>query len=163
MLKKLMIAGMFLCAAIAPGFAKNLAVPAKNPAATLTIPDNWEMDEIEYGYSAASPDGAVNFYVEYASASRVDNLFAANDKWMKENSIKPKAKAEEKEIEIGGLPAKVFTYQATDEDGDTVIDFVVMPAGKDRMILLTLWGSQEDRDSNKADIVTIQKSIKAIN
>ena len=158
-----MIAAVVLCSTITFGFAKNLAVPAKDPIATLSIPDTWEMDEIDYGYSAASPDGAVNFYVEFASAARIDNLFAANDKWMKENSIKQKAKAEEKEIEIGGLPAKIFTYQATDEDGDTVIDFVVLPGGKGRMILLTLWGSQEERESNKADIVSIQKSIKAIN
>ena len=158
-----MIAAVVLCSTITFGFAKNLAVPAKDPIATLSIPDTWDMDEIDYGYSAASPDGAVNFYVEFASAARIDNLFAANDKWMKENSIKQKAKAEEKEIEIGGLPAKIFTYQATDEDGDTVIDFVVLPGGKGRMILLTLWGSQEERESNKADIVSIQKSIKAIN
>lgn len=163
MFKRLMVASALLCAAMAPGFAKNLAVPVKDPIATLSIPDSWKMADIDFGYSSESPDGDVSFYVEYASAERIDKLFALNDEWMKENSIKPKGKAAEKEIEIGGLPAKVFTYQATDENGDTLIDFVVLPGGKGRKILLTLWASEAEREANKADIVSIQKSVKAIN
>jgi hypothetical protein len=163
MFKRLMIAGAVLCAALVPGMAKNMAVPTNDPIATLTIPDTWDMEQIDYGYSAEAPDGTVKFYVEYASAARLDKMFATNDEWMEENSIKPKGKAVEKEMELGGLPAKIFTYQATDENGDTIVDFVVMPGGKGRTILLTLWGSQEEREANKADIIAIQSSIKAIN
>jgi len=163
MLKRLVIASVTLYAAIAPVFAENLAVPAKNPIATLTIPDSWKLANIDFGYRAESPDGDVYFFVEYASAARVDKLFATNDEWMKENKIKPKGKAEEKEIEIGGLPARVFTYEATDENGDTLIDFVVIPGSKGRTILLTLWGSEEERETNQTDIMAIQKSLKAIN
>lgn len=163
MLKAIFAAGMIFCASIAPGFAGNLAVPAKDPIATLSIPDSWEMEEIEWGYSATSPDKGVAFYVESATAARMDNLFATNDEWLKENNIQPKGKPSEHEVNIGGLPAKVLSYQATDEDGDTIIDFVIIPEAKGRVILLTLWGSEEDRETNKVDLEAIKQSIKAIN
>jgi hypothetical protein len=56
MLKAIFAVGMIFCASIAPGFAGNLAFPAKDPIATLSIPDSWAMEEIEWGYSATSPD-----------------------------------------------------------------------------------------------------------
>ena len=163
MLKGLLTAGIILCASIAPGVAENIAVPSKDPIATLTVPDKWETQEIEWGYSATSPDGGLAFYVESAPASRVENLFATNDEWLKENNIKPKGEHSEAEVNIAGLPAKVFSYPATDDDGDTVIDFVVIQEGKGRVILLTLWGSQEDREANQDDLDAIKKSIKPIN
>ena len=163
MFKKIIMAGLFVCAAIVPGLAKNLAVPPKDPVATLTIPDSWKPSEIEFGYGAKSPDGDVFFSVEYATAARIDKLFATTDAWMKENKIKPKGKAKESEMDMGGLPAKIFTYEATDENGDTEIDLVVIPGGKGRMILLTLWGSKEEQEANKTELSAIQRSIKAIN
>ncbi len=162
MLKKFLVAGAMLALAITSTLAKNLAVPEKSPIATIVIPDSWKPEQIEYGYSAKSPDDDVFFSVEYANAARIDKMFALNDAWMKDNKIKVKGKATEKEFEINGLPAKIFTYQATDENGDTKIDFVTIPAGK-QLILITIWASEEEREANKDDIIAIQKSLKAIN
>ena len=162
MFKRLILAVTIACAAMAPGFAKNLAVPAKDPVATLVIPDSWKAEAIEFGYSAKSPDGDVFFSVEYAAANQIDKMFALNNKWMKDNKIKPKGAPEEREFEMGGLPAKLISYQATDENGDTQIDFVMIPAGK-RIIMLTMWGSKEEQKANKKDLDIIQNSIKAIN
>jgi hypothetical protein len=119
MIKKIIFASAVFALALSPAIAKNLAVPAKNPVATIVFPDTWKTEEIEYGYSAKSPDGGIFFSVESASGTRIDKLFANNDAWMKENNIKPKGKAVEKEVEFGGLKAKLFAYEAKDEDGDT--------------------------------------------
>ena len=162
MLKNIAIAGLILIASIAPGFAKNLAVPAKDPIATLAIPDSWKPNAIEYGYAAKSPDGDVFFAVEYATEARIEKMFATNKTWMKENKIVTKGDAAEKVTELGGLPAKIFTYQATDENGETQIDFVTIAAGK-QLIMITLWASTAEREANKDDIIAIQKSLKAIN
>ena len=163
MVRKFTLAVALLLAAIVPGYAKNLAVPAKNPVATIVIPNSWDVDETDFGYSTSSPDEDVTFSVEYASGSRVDKLMESNNQWMKDQEIVPKAKPVEEQITLGGLPATVYTYQATDPDGDTVIDFVVLAAGDNRVMLLTLWASEEARSSNKADISNILSSIKAIN
>jgi hypothetical protein len=153
---------MIVCAAVAPGVAKNLAVPEKNPVATLMIPDTWTQQEIEFGYSGTSPDGNLFFSVEFAKSDRIDKLFATNDDWMRENKISATGEPKQQEVLLGGLSAKVFTYQATDENGPTEVDFVIIPAGK-RIVLLTLWGSLKEQNDNKADLDLIKNSIKAIN
>jgi hypothetical protein len=147
----------------APALAKNFAFPEKNPVGTVSIPDSWKTEEIDYGYSAKSSDGEIFFYVEYAGGSRVDKMLDNNTEWLKENKITPKGKLAEKEIEIGGLPAKLMHYDATDENGDTTVDFVFITGGSKRLIMLTLWGSEEELQANAADIEAIKKSIKAIN
>jgi hypothetical protein len=162
MIKKIMIAAAFVAALAMPAAAKNLAVPEKNPVATLSIPDSWDLMEADFGYSAVSEDEEVIFSIESASGARIDKLFEANEKWMIEQDIVPKGKAVEEEITLGGIPAKVFTYQATDSEGDTVIDFVVLPAGNNRIMLITLWASEEGRAANKEEISQLLTSIKAI-
>ena len=163
MFRKFMLAVPLMLAMIVPSYAKNLAVPAKNPAATIVIPDSWDLDETEFGYSATSPDEDVIFSVETAGGARVDKMMEANDQWMKDQEITPKGKPVEEKLTIGGLPATVYTYQARDPDGDTIIDFVLLPAGNGRVMLLTLWASKAARDENGADIAAILSSIKAIN
>ncbi|MEN9708259.1 MAG: hypothetical protein RIQ68_667 [Pseudomonadota bacterium] len=162
MIRKMMLAAALVATFALPSSAKNLAVPEKNPAATISIPDSWELLENDFGYSAVSEDEEVIFSIESASGARIDKLFESNEKWMIEQEIVPKGKAVEEELTIGGIPAKVFTYQATDAEGDTVIDFVVLPAGNNRIMLITLWASEEGRAANKAEISDLLMSIKAI-
>ncbi len=47
----LLATGLFLTSAD----SRNFAVPAKNPVITLNVPDNWKVEEIEFGFSAVSP------------------------------------------------------------------------------------------------------------
>jgi len=163
-MRRSLFAATVLCLSFtATAWAKNFAVPEKNPAATLVIPDSWKIEEIDYGYSAKSSDGDVFFSVEYAGGSRIEKMLENNTDWMKENHIQAKGKPVEKDIEIGGLSAKLVHYDAADENGDTMVDFVVIPAGHGRVIMLTLWGSEEELKANQADIDAIKKSVKAIN
>jgi hypothetical protein len=161
---KAILSAAILCFALTDvASAKNFAFPDKNPAATIAIPDSWKTSDIDYGYSAKSPDGDVFFSVEYAGGTHIDKMLDNNTAWMKENEIKPKGKPLEKEIEIGGLSAKVLHYDATDDTGDTMVDFLFISGGSGRLIMLTLWGSEDELKANQADIELIQKSLKAIN
>jgi len=162
MIKKMMLAVAIVTTFAMPVAAKNLAIPEKNPAITLSIPDSWELIEADFGYSAVSEDEEVIFSIESASGARIDKLFEASAQWMAEQEIVPKGKALEQEVTIGGIQAQVFTYEATDAEGDTVIEFVVLPAGNNRLMLITLWASEKARAVNKADITSILSSIKAI-
>ena len=68
MVRKFMLAAAVLMAAMMPSYAKTLSVPANDPVASITIPDTWEIEKTEFGFSAASPDEDINFFVEYARA-----------------------------------------------------------------------------------------------
>jgi hypothetical protein len=147
---------------VMPLSAKNFAVPDKDPTVTLTLPDNWKTEEIEFGYSAVSPGKDVFFSVEFASVGRVDALMKTNEKWMKENGIKM-VTPQKVETTINGIPATVLQFETTDENGQTTLEFIMMPGGKNRMIMLTLWGSDEERKKHGAAIDSIMSSVKAIN
>ena len=94
-MKKFMLAAVVLVSVALPALAKNFAVPEKNPVATLAIPDNWKTEEIEYGYSARSPDNDIFFSAEYATGARVDAMLENNSDWLKENKITSKEKPAE--------------------------------------------------------------------
>ena len=163
MLKRLATAALLFCAALAPGFAADFVVPAKNPIARVTIPDSWETEETDLGTGAISPDSGVSLLVEQASASGDDKRLAANDAWLQQNDITPKGPHSEQESTIAGLPAKIYSYPAADDEGDTIVDFIVLRPSDGQMILLTLWASAREREANKAELDAIKTSIKPIN
>lgn len=156
------IAALAAALFVVPAFAKNFAVPDKNPAITITVPDNWKTQDIEFGYSARPPDETVFFSVEFADARNIDKMMATNEVWMKENNIKP-VEPIKAEVPLNGIPATVFQFRTTDDNGPTKVDFILLAAGQNRMIMLTVWANDEERETHGKAIDAIFSSIKAIN
>jgi hypothetical protein len=144
-----------------PAQARNFAVPDKDPSVVLNVPDTWKVEKIDYGYSATSPGDDVFFSVEFAHARKVEAMLDANDQWMKESKIK-KVKPEKVEGTFNGIEATIFQFNTTDENGPTVVEFILLPAGKERMIMLTLWASDKERAKHKTAIDGIMSSVKSI-
>lgn len=160
-MKKLVVAALLFGVLATSAFARNFAVPDKDPVVTLTIPDTWKMEEITYGYSAQSPGKDVFFSVEYADSKNVAAMMDNNEKWMKENEIKL-VKPNKAEAPLNGIPATIFQFETQDANGPTTVDFIMLPGGKDRMILLTVWGNDEERKKHGAAIDQIMSSVKPI-
>jgi hypothetical protein len=162
-MKKLLLGAALAAALVMPAWAKNLAVPADDPAVTLSVPNSWTMQEIDFGYSATSPEKDVAFYVEYASGKRLKAMTDLNKEWLKENSIKTIGEPQELELDFNGVKGSVLKYKAKDENGPTNVNFAFIPAGKDRVIMLTIWGSDEEQAKVGKDLDSILGSIKPIN
>lgn len=160
-MRKLLAAVALMGLLATSAHARNLAVPDKDPAVVLTVPDNWKMQEIAYGYSAESPGKDVMFFVEFASAKNVDAMLANNETWMKENKIK-KVEPVKAEAPLNGIPATIFQFKTSDANGPTTVDFIMLPGGKNRMIMLTVWGNDEEREKHGKALDSIFSSIKAI-
>ena len=160
-MKKLLAAIALLGLLATSAHARNFAVPDKDPAVTISVPDDWDIEEITYGYAAQSPGKDVFFSVEFASARNVEKMLDNNEKWMKENNIKkvPPLKAE---APLNGIPATIFQFQTSDDNGPTTVEFIMLPAGKNRMIMLTVWGSDKEREKHGTAIDSIMSSLKAI-
>jgi hypothetical protein len=161
-MKKLLLSASILVLLASPAYARNIAVPANDPAATVTVPDSWKFNEIDYGYSAESPGKDVFFSVEYAGKNKIDAMMANNQAWMKENGIDGSVKPTKVEMSFGGLQGTVFRFDTNDENGPTRVDFVLLPGGKDRVIFMTLWGSEEERKKHSDDVDAIMNSVKPI-
>ncbi|UMY19427.1 hypothetical protein MMB17_09080 [Methylobacterium organophilum] len=160
---KTWILGVALAAALtSSAYARNFAVPNGNPAVTIVVPDDWKIKEIDYGYSAKSPDSAVMFYVEYAKGKKLDAMINLNKDWMAENEIDGSVKPEEREMDFNGTKGQVLRYNTTDSQGKTIVDFVLLEGGGGNVVMLTLWGSQEERAANSEAISGIMKSVRPI-
>jgi hypothetical protein len=151
--------GVFLALPVA---ARNFAVPAKDPSITLTVPDAWKVQAIDYGYSAMAPGQEVFFAVEYVHARDIEAMLDANEQWMKENKIR-KAQPERVDGQLNGIEATIFQFNTTDETGPTVVEFILLPGGRQRVIMLTLWASEKERAKHAAAIDSIMNSIKPVN
>ena len=152
-------AAIVLIALAGPALARTFPVPPDHPAVTISVPPNWKVTEIEYGYSAFSPGEDVYFSVEHAdNAKDLNAMMSLNTSWMKENHIKP-VKPTVEDASINGVPVTHYEFDTTDENGKTLVDFILVKAG-DAIAMVTLWGSADERNKHKSDILGILGSIK---
>ncbi len=143
--------------------AKNYAIPDNNPVATLALPNGWKPTEIEHGVEAKSPDGDVYFSAESASPKAFDKLMDDNAQWMKDNKIIPDTpKPVEKDITYNGMQGHVMSFSAHDEDGPTMLDFIVIAPSSKRLLLLTVWGSEKERTHHLDELNAIMASLHPI-
>ncbi len=145
----------------APAQARNFAVPEKNPAITLSVPDSWEVEESAYGYSMFSPGKDVFFSVEYAKSREVKPLMEATKKWMRANKIKA-VEPVQAETKLNGMDASIFQFATRDENGPTTVELILVNGGPDHMVMFTLWGNDAEREKHGAAVDGIMKSVKRI-
>jgi hypothetical protein len=145
----------------APAWARNFAFPPSNPTATVSIPDTWKTEAVEYGFEARSPDNDVYLSIETASAKAMNKMLADNMAWMKRNKISVTGKPKENDINLGGLQGKMQIFPAKDENGETQV-MLIYAESDQRLIFITLWASEDEQKSNDKDINTIMNSIKTI-
>jgi hypothetical protein len=161
-MKKLVFLATLCALLTSAANARNIAVPADDPAAVVAVPDTWKVGEIEFGYSAFSPGKDVFFSVESATKNDIGAMMKNNKAWMKENDIDGSVKPTESEMTFGGLPGTVFRFETKDSNGPTRVDFVLISVGKNREIFLTLYGSDKERKKHSSEIDSIMNSFKAI-
>jgi len=145
-----------------PAVAKNFAVPAKNPAITITLPNNWSTEEIEYGFQARPGDEGIFLSMESAEARQIDKMLSDTQKWMRGNKIKA-VEPIKAEMKLNGIESTVFQFRTSDENGPTTVDLILMPAGNNRVMMLTVWGNDEERETHAKALDAIFGSIKSIN
>jgi hypothetical protein len=158
-MKRVLYVALVVVALAMPAMARTFPVPPDAPAVTVTTPDNWKVSEIEYGFSAMSSGEDVYFSVEYASGDKaVEKMMNDNEAWMKENKIKP-VKPNVEEGKINGIDIKHYEFDTTDDNGKTLVDFFLVPAGNS-LAMLTFWGSEAERNKHQDEIVGIMNSVK---
>ena len=158
-MKQVLHAALLIAALAGPAMARTFPVPPDAPAITVTTPDNWKVSEIEYGFSASSPGDDVYFSVEYTTGDKAfEKMMNDNESWMKENKIKS-VKPTVEDGKINGVDIKHYEFDTTDENGKTLVDFFLVPAGNARA-MLTFWGSEAERTKHEGEIMSILNSVK---
>ncbi|KAA2236942.1 hypothetical protein [Salinarimonas soli] len=161
-MNRFVAAAMVVVGLVGAAEAKNFAVPSNDPALTMSVPDDWIIQKIDYGFSARTPNEDVVIYVEAATAKNLDAMLATNDQWMRDNGIK-KVTPKQTEGNFAGLEATNFRYDTTDKNGPTRVDLMLLPGGKNRVIMFSIWGSEDERAEHRDAIDAIMGSVKSLN
>ncbi len=161
-MKRLIAAALVTASLAGAAEAKNYAVPSNDPALTMSIPDDWLIAKIEFGFSARTANEDVVIYVESATAKTLDAMMATNDQWMKDNGIR-KVTPKQEEGVFNGMSVTNFRFDTRDANGPTRVDLMLIPAGPNRLVMMSIWASPEERDANREAINAIMASVKPIN
>ena len=142
---------------------KTLKVPNDEfPIASITLPEDWEQEEIQNGIAGTSDDGAVYLSLVAVGSDKgmeaeLDDVFAM----LKEHNVEldDKSKKEQK-FKLNGLDAEELLYQGKDEDGPTSVSITFITI-KDKVLVLTYWVNTEEEKKHDAEVTKIVRSLKA--
>lgn len=146
-----------------PAFAKTAKLPNDEFAvASITMPDDWEPEEVNNGVAGQSPDTAVYLAAvavgsEKGMKAELEDTF----EFLKDHKVEldPASKKDDK-FKIGDIDVEGMTYQGKDEDGPTAISIAFVPI-KDKVIVLTYWVTLAKEKEHVEEVAKILKSIKA--
>lgn len=147
---------------LAASEAKPLKVPNDEfPIASITLPDDWDQEEINNGVAGTSADGDVYLAVvavgnEKGMNAELDDTF----EMLKEHNVEldDKSKKEQK-FKINGLEANELVFQGKDEDGPATISITFVTL-KDKVLVLTYWVSSDKEKEHQEEVGKIVNSLK---
>lgn len=155
-----MLTFVLLASFTLPAEAKTYALPAKSPAITLTIPDNWNVTAEQNEINSVASDGYLVVNVAYGDRSDLENLIRETRAYLKKGKVDLSVKPVAVTLDVGGTPAQVQRYTTTAGSEKTIVDFVTVDASRDRVVLITIWGTKDERTANEATLSAVMNSIK---
>jgi hypothetical protein len=163
-MKHLIVAAALSAALTMPAFAKNFAIPEKNPIATVVLPDDWDADAIDTGVEVTSKDGEIYMAFETAKAANAEAALNDSLDYLKGKGVKlEESSMKQQELTMNGMKGIQVNFTGKDKDGDAQISLMLLVPSKDRIVVLTYWGSPEGAKANGAPLDKIADSIKPVN
>jgi hypothetical protein len=146
----------------APAFAKTLKVPSDEFAiASITMPNDWEPEEINNGVAGESPDQAV--YLAAVAVGSEKGMNAELDdtfEFLKEHKVDlDKSTKKENKFTLNGVEVEELIYHGKDEDGPTSVSISFVPI-KDKVVVLTYWVTTAKEKKHQEEVAKILKSLK---
>jgi hypothetical protein len=162
-MKKLSLAVLLALALLAPSYGKTFKLPEEESFASITIPDDWKSKEIDSGVEAQSADDEVYFYVEAMDAKGMDKAIAEAVEYLSGQGVTVDEKSmKQTEGKVNGMEGVDVTWSGKDKEGPAVISLTILAANKDKVLLITYWGSPEGTKKHDKVLGTILNSIKPI-
>lgn len=162
-MKTISLAVLFALALLTPALAKTFKLPDEESFASITIPDDWKSKEIDSGVEAQSSDDEVYFYVEAMDAKGMDKAIAEAVEYLSGQGVTVDEKTmKQSEGKINGMQGVDVTWNGKDKEGAAIISLTILEAKKDKVLLLTYWGSPDGTKKHDKALGGILNSIKPI-
>lgn len=151
--------------ALAPSLtlAKSFTIPDPNPVAVVTLPDDWENNEIDKGVESTSEDEEIYLAAEVVELEDVAKAVADTIKWLKSRGVEVDQATQKKdEVNINGMTGIQVRWTGKDEDGVANIGLTVLTVTEKRGLILTYWGSPDGEKENMKELKAIAESLKPV-
>ena len=142
--------------------AKTVKIPSADEAvASITFPDDWDVEEMEGGVGADSADdhvylAAVVVKDETDMNSQIDDVF----EMLKEHNVELDTESKkENKFKINGMEATELLFQGKDEDGPCGVSISFVPV-KNNLVILTYWVTTAEEAKHQATVGKIVSSLK---
>ena len=149
----------------APGVATTLKVPEDDPAVSVDVPDSWKPESTDKGIACESPDQVATIFLEVTSAKELDGLIDENIDWLtKDQGVQVDKSSEQKQdFETGNMKWNRISWNATSKEwGPAIVGFVFSDAGGGKVLTVTYWITQKDREKHFPTIEKIFESVKRV-
>jgi hypothetical protein len=145
-----------------PAFAKTLKLPSDEfPIASITMPDDWEPEEITNGVAGQSSDRAVYLAAvavgsEKGMETELDDTF----EMLKSHDVElDKSSKKENKFKLNDVEVEELIFHGKDEDGPCSVSISFIPV-KDKIVVLTYWVTTSKEEKHQAEVGKIVQSIK---
>lgn len=143
--------------------AKSYTIPDGKPAAVVTIPDDWTVEETKLGVEAESDDEEVYFAIEVTDWEDAAKSIAKAIIWLQGKGVEiDKASEERKEFTINGMEGVEVRWTGKDEDGPAKVSVSLVKVNDSRGLILTYWASPEGEKANLKDLISIAETLRPV-
>lgn len=162
-MKTISLAVLFALALLTPALAKTFKLPDEESFASITIPDDWKSKEIDAGVEAQSADDEVYFAVEATDAKGMDKAIAEAVEYLSGQGVTVDEKTmKQSEGKVNGMEGVDVTWNGKDKEGDAIISLTILAASKEKVLLITYWGSPDGTKKHDKELGAILNSIKPV-
>ena len=161
-MRKLLLAALLALALPATALAKNFSIGDATPFASVTVPDNWDPEEVDNGVTANSPDGTY-VSLEAVALGDLEKSITENLKYLAGEGVSINDSSLEKgDGEIGGIKFVFRKWTGTDKDGPTLVTLAIAVLDEERTVVMTTWSAPETDKSDGPALEAIAGSIKPV-
>ncbi len=161
-MKSLIFAALLALALPAMAQAKTYPIPDEDPIATVSLPDSWEVDDLDDGIEVTSKDELVYVAIEAADLVDVKAATVEAFKFFDEKGITiDKDSQKESDFTVNGLKGFELGFKGKDSDGPTNVSVSVITVSEKNVLMITYWASDEGEKNNADGLSKIINSIQA--
>lgn len=163
-MKKVLFAALLAVVAAAPAFAETHKIPADNPTATVTVPDEgWSVTPIDTGIEISSEDDEVYLAVQSVPLKDLVDLVGQTIAYLQRAGVTVD-KSTEKETKgtINGMEMSDIGWSGKDKDGDVIVHLLMIAVSNTQAVMFTYWASPKGDKEHDEAITRMVRSIRKV-
>lgn len=162
-MKKFIAAAALSTALLLPtvSFSATLLFPSADPVAQITIPDDWDPEETDYGIQANSDDDAIYLAIDVADDKNTEKVITDAFKFLENNGVSvDTATQKQSEEMLNGMKMVNFDWSGKDKDGDVSIGISLVGAKPGKLLVITYWGTKGEQEKYAKVLLDMISSLK---